>query len=265
MPADSSNRTLEHQAPAFRILECSDAGPETLNIFIHGFFAAPDEQGQQRLIQTLRTDAAFADSSNWLILWNSGSLRDALKTATSSTVVQSSLASRSWPLMGAALLYTGWRYFKSHEYQADRLGAALWQGVADKIVQEQHRFTRINLIGHSLGARVLVRSLAQQQIRPHYLPIQDVILLAAALDRAQDWPAVLAGIGGQLINCHSRQDMVLAFKPDLERCAGRHPIAFEHERLINHPLALSHLDYWKQLPAIMAALAPYRRKRITSG
>lgn len=179
--------------------------------------------------------------------------------------MQSSVASRSWPLMSAALLYTAWRYFKAHEYRSGQLGAALWQGVADKIVQEQRRFTRINLIGHSLGARVLVESLVQQQIRPYYLPVQDVILLGAAVDCDQDWPTVLDGISGSLINCYSRRDMVLACKPDLERCAGRHPLAFGHERLINHALALSHLDYWKQLPAIMAALAPYRRKRMTSG
>jgi pimeloyl-ACP methyl ester carboxylesterase len=83
---------------------------------------------------------------------------------------------------------------------------------------------RINLIGHSLGARILVKSLLASPETARELPLDNLLLMGGAICTSSPWDEVSAPLKGRVINCHSSKDWALALKPDTERCIGRYAI-----------------------------------------
>ena len=81
--------------------------------------------------------------------------------------------------------------------------------VAEAISRTQGQ--KFNLVGHSLGCRVIYYALEALGTKADTY-INDVILLGGAVGRDDDagWLKAASAVDGKIYNCHSKQDMVLS-------------------------------------------------------
>ncbi len=98
---------------------------------------------------------------------------------------------------------------------------------------------RFNLVGHSLGCRVIYYALLALGTKSN-IYINDVILLGGAVgkDDEKGWTSATSAIEGNLYNCYSKQDMVLGkiFKianANLSEPIGYFPIPSDIEKVVN--------------------------------
>lgn len=82
-----------------------------------------------------------------------------------------------------------------------------------------------NLVGHSLGCRVIFYALKALATKDNKF-INDVILLGGAVgkDSVDEWRDVLSAVGGVLYNCYSAQDEVLSKAYRFASANTSHPI-----------------------------------------
>jgi hypothetical protein len=112
---------------------------------------------------------------------------------------------------------------------------------------------KFNLVGHSLGCRVIFYALMALGTKSKRY-INDVVLLGGAVgkDDEDSWNQVLETIDGNLYNCFSKEDMVLrklyeCANAKLSKPVGFYPIPLVHSRLKNidcTDLVNSHMT-WK--------------------
>ncbi|MEZ9598795.1 DUF726 domain-containing protein [Vibrio sp. 10N.286.46.A8] len=131
---------------------------------------------------------------------------------------------------------------------------------------------KFNLVGHSLGCRVIFYTLMALGTKKERY-INDVTLLGGAVgkDDSESWQIVLNTIDGKLYNCYSEQDMVLkrlyeCANAKLSKPIGYYPIlAPEDNRLINtdcSDLVDSHMSWKKNYSRVLErihAKQPERR------
>jgi len=98
---------------------------------------------------------------------------------------------------------------------------------------------KFNLVGHSLGCRVIYYALEALATKNSKY-INDVILLGGAVGRKdhEGWSKALSAIDGDLYNCHSNQDKVLSniyqtTNAGLSSPIGIKPIEMQHSQLKN--------------------------------
>ncbi|WP_083699968.1 DUF726 domain-containing protein [Shewanella sp. UCD-KL12] len=98
---------------------------------------------------------------------------------------------------------------------------------------------KFNLVGHSLGCRVIYYALAALGTKSQKY-IDDVILLGGAVgkDDEKGWMSAISTIDGNLYNCYSKQDMVLkrlyeTANAKLTKPIGYYPIPFEAPKISN--------------------------------
>lgn len=113
---------------------------------------------------------------------------------------------------------------------------------------------KFNLVGHSLGCRVIYYALEALSTKNEKY-INDVILLGGAVGRKdkRGWEQALSSVDGCLHNCHSKQDKVLSViyktaNAGLSSPIGISPIELESPQLKNHNfdnLVESHMT-WKK-------------------
>lgn len=119
---------------------------------------------------------------------------------------------------------------------------------------------KFNLVGHSLGCRVIFYALDALSTKSEKY-IGDVILLGGAVGRndKKSWERVLKAVGGKLYNCHSKEDSVLSIiyvtaNAGLSSPIGIKPIELEHEKLQNvncDELVESHMTWKKHYEKIL--------------
>lgn len=119
---------------------------------------------------------------------------------------------------------------------------------------------KFNLVGHSLGCRVIYYTLEALSTKPEKY-INDVILLGGAVGRndKKGWGNAANTINGILYNCHSKQDQVLSkiyqiANAGLSSPIGINPIELEHPNLRNincDDLVESHMTWKKHYEAIL--------------
>lgn len=112
---------------------------------------------------------------------------------------------------------------------------------------------KFNLVGHSLGCRVIYYTLAALGTKSHKY-INDVILLGGAVgkDDEKGWANAASAIDGTLYNCFSKEDMVLkklyeTANAKLTKPIGYYPIPFDLPKVKNidcTDLVSSHMK-WK--------------------
>lgn len=98
---------------------------------------------------------------------------------------------------------------------------------------------KFNLIGHSLGCRVIFYTLMSLNTKVEKY-INDVILLGGAVgkDDHESWAKVLSTIDGKVYNCYSERDMVLkrlyeCANAKLSKPIGYYPISIVDDKLTN--------------------------------
>jgi hypothetical protein len=120
----------------------------------------------------------------------------------------------------------------------------------------------INLIGHSLGARVIHWALYANDWSDYRL--KDCVLLGGAADGDDnDWPDCVREISGKIYNAYSRSDHALALKL-FERTCGRFGINWTHSRIVNRMYSLGHCEYWENLEYVLTHLWKGFRQTKTS-
>ncbi len=260
MDRELSHKTANRKAKSAeeRIAELTLIFPgqeEEINIFIHGYSAVSSQSKFERLAHLILS--ARPPGLTYLLYWRSGSWKLPAWTQTVFTISRTAyrvirageMFSPVFLLADAAMLTVAemlsYRYY---ERRAETLGKNLRQHVAK--IPEALDYP-INLIGHSLGARVIYYALFLDEWWEY--DIKDCILLGGAADVEGDWETCLTRISGGIYNAYSKWDLALKITPDMRKRVGRHPIQ-SSPRMINRQYTLQHTDYWSRLDDILPNL-----------
>jgi pimeloyl-ACP methyl ester carboxylesterase len=230
----------------FKFLTLPKASGSVANIFIHGYSAGHDLDDRRMLANSI--PASLRQRVNVLAFWPSSHFAQ-LDNRSRSLLMA---AVRFHPLAGAAALAGDRAYhFARIRNRAEAMGQVLLAQL-DQYLHEHHPdVKRANLIGHSLGGRLLISALKGLD-RPleHGLVIDDVLLMGAAVRVEVDEARVLGQrIAGRLINAWSTDDHVLLLNLG-ERSLGRMPV--EHFDNVCMP-GYRHHHYWKRLQEVLVA------------
>lgn len=127
------------------------------------------------------------------------------------------------------------------------MGALLLEQLSEYLCHNHPQIETINLIGHSLGGRLVVNSL-QTVTNRQRLAINDVLLMAAAVEVTPDEALQMRGLlQGRLINAYSKADRTLLMNWG-ETCLGRNEVDhFESVEMKD----FGHTHYWERLPDVL--------------
>lgn len=130
------------------------------------------------------------------------------------------------------------------------MGALLFIQLKDYLDKNHPHINTLNLIGHSLGGRLVISSLKNIRSKlPSHLSVKDVLLMAAAVEvRADEAKNMRNLINGRLINAYSKSDRVLQ-APGNKNSLGRNPVEhFDNVKLDK----FGHSDYWPKLAEVFS-------------
>src|SRR5690606_34233860 len=96
-------------------------------------------------------------------------------------------------------------HFARLRARAERMGKVLLAKLDSYLLEHFPYITEVNLIGHSLGGRLIISALrGESELSAHSLTIREVLLMGAAVNIENDEPHKLkAHISGRLINAYS--------------------------------------------------------------
>ncbi|MBD3609650.1 MAG: DUF726 domain-containing protein [Gammaproteobacteria bacterium] len=222
-----------------------------VNIFVHGYRAISNAEE----MKGLATQIMKIKPRGWVYLFHWGSGQWQFKSdidyskkvrLTLRTLARGIILPYVAPFKGLWTVLD----FKRKERSAEELGKRLKRHIS-RIPEAKS--CKINLIGHSLGARVIHHAL--QGDWSEYR-INDVILLGGAADaECESWDACLKQIKGKVYNAYSRKDKVLSMTPDKRKRIGREPLLKGHKKVVNREYpSFGHTDYWKRLDYIVPRL-----------
>lgn len=246
---DEMHRTRK---PTFVL--CGEPQGDVLNLYVHGYSAFFNRQQLGNFTAQL---ASIEGSTNVMLFWPAGHFLENL-FAPFKEVIGAMLGGGG---LGAATVGVGKAiayfldHYKSVETRVDEVAQTLLPDLANYLHAEALPVRRINLVGHSLGARILVKSLLASPQAARELPLNNVLLMGGAICTSSPWDEVSAPLQGRLINCHSSKDWALAIKPDNERCIGRYAIpltpALKAKVSNVHLATFDHAAYWPQLKTVV--------------
>ncbi|RZI24300.1 DUF726 domain-containing protein [Pseudomonas orientalis] len=246
---DEMHRTRK---PTFVL--CGEPQGDVLNLYVHGYSAFFSRQQLAGFKEQL---AGIEGSTNLMLFWPAGHFLENL-FAPFKEVIASMLGGGG---LGAATVGVGKAiayfldHYKSVEARVDEVARTLLPELASYLHAESLQVRQINLIGHSLGARIVVKSVLASPEIAHELPLNNLLLMGGAICTSSPWEAVTAPLRGRVINCHSSKDWALAMKPDTERCIGRYAIAVTpalKAKVTNvHLASFDHAAYWPQLKTVV--------------
>ena len=230
----------------FKFLTLPRPSGSVANVFIHGYSSGHDLNDRRLLANSI--PAALRQRVNILAFWPSSHFTQMDNRSRGLLVA----AARVHPLAGAAALAGDRAYhFSRIRSRAEAMGKVLLAQL-DRYLFEQHpEVTRVNLIGHSLGGRLLISALKGLDRPPeHGLVIGDVLLMAAAVRVSADDAKVLKRrISGRLINAWSSEDHVLLLNLG-EKSLGRGLV--EHFENV-YMQGYRHHHYWNRLQEVLIA------------
>jgi pimeloyl-ACP methyl ester carboxylesterase len=237
------------------LLKSSDTQTsKRLNIFVHGYSALKDDGSKRSLLEKLSVDKT-ADS--WLFCWPSGfvihPMLTNLKPSDLLLLYKGNAITRGLFIMQQTNQMLS--HFKDYLKEAESIGRSQF---IDRLLSEisEHKldYDQINIIGHSLGARLACCGiLAAERDAISRLRIHNLFLLAGAAPVELDWLTLSTRLDGRIFNFYSRHDFVLILKPDAEKCIGRYPIIdsnVSEDRLINIETTIAHWRYWDEIAEV---------------
>lgn len=230
----------------FKFLTLPKATGDVANIFVHGYSAGHDLDDRRMLAASIPSE--LRQGINVLAFWPSSHFMQMDNRSRGLLMA----AARLHPLAGAAAL-AGDRalHFARIRSRAENMGKVLLWQLGGYLAQHHPQVKRINLIGHSLGGRLLISMLRHlTDVSEHGLSIGDVLLMGAAVRvEAEEAAQLRPRIAGRLINAWSSDDPVLLLNLG-ERSLGRMAVEhFDNVRMAGY----RHNHYWKRLGEVLAA------------
>lgn len=216
-----------------------------------------DSEVQKARERVLRTGVA---GESYLLGWMAGRWADSatvlgLRAAYKASRLRYLLSPASVLIDAGLIGVNEAAQYKRMEWRASKVGREL-----PALLAEVAQGRPINLIAHSLGARVVHHCLAEGDLGS--LTIQDVVLLAGAADlKADNWPACVAALRGQLYNAYSHKDRVLKLTPDFRRRVGSRPLPQVMidgvPKVVNHhSVGYGHVQSWTRLHELLPQVWP---------
>lgn len=204
------------------------------NIFIHGFNTNISEVKNA-------IKKANLPGVSYLLIWNSKFNYKSNYISHNSTSVE---------LIGkvAHKLFQQAISFKEKEKDSEKIGKSLLQLLNSK---PHLKNFPLNLIGHSLGTRVIHYALYESNWKNYR--INDVVLLDGAAD-ADDgsWEYCSSKIQGRIFNCWSGNGIEFLVKPDMRNPIGKLGIPEKHGKIRNiHFPKIPHTNYWSCLNSVL--------------
>ena len=243
---------LERLRSKIQVTLLHDDGSEDIKLFIHGYSAINRNPEVEKL--KTRIMASRPTGRVYLLCWRSGDWRRPSFAPFIKTAYRVARLRKWTGPVGLATdvgLFAGAHIinYKLYERRAEQLGRLLPDILSD--IPETHN-RPIDLIGHSLGARMIHHALLS--LSHHPLFIRDAYLLAGAAETTPlDWHLALNNMSGCIFNAYSKHDLVLHVTPDTRKRVGLTPILPHHPRVINLEFPdFLHSDYWKNLTRIWA-------------
>ncbi|MGQ7817256.1 DUF726 domain-containing protein [Metapseudomonas furukawaii] len=223
------------------------------NIFIHGYSAGHSDEDKKLLLDKIPGQLrnytnifAFWPSNHYLHFDRSSLL--ALGSAGLTLVTGGTGAHLAYWGLASSFAKDRRSNFTDARSRAERMGAVLLEQLSEYLRREHPQVETINLIGHSLGGRVVISSLRTFTKRQQ-LAINDVLLMAAAVEVTAIEARQMRGLlQGRLINAYSKADKTLLLNWG-ETCLGRNEVEHFESIEMND---FGHTDYWERLPEVLA-------------
>ena len=230
------------------------AGPDTTeaNVFVHGYSAGHSDEDKRFLLGKIPDHIkhytnifAFWPSNHLLRLDKSSIMKlGAAGLNYGMTMMRSPLGSLS---LAGALAKDRMGNFAQARTRAEHMGEVLFDQLQEYLDSHHPQIKTINLIGYSLGGRLVVSSLRKFSSR-HQLVINDVLLMAAAVEiSAIEARQLRDRFKGRLINAYSKVDRTLLLNWG-ETCLGRNEVEHFESIEMND---FGHTDYWERLPEVL--------------
>ncbi|QQE10634.1 DUF726 domain-containing protein [Planctomycetota bacterium] len=243
---------MRSRAQLTKLSESGD-GADDINVFIHGYKAV-DSKEHFEVIKDCILDA-MPGETNYLYYWKSGTWTPTRAVLFYRLTRKMTKLRRLNPVAVAAELAAIAAFevaqFKYKEYKTKRQGRKFIDHIS-RVPGARAR--RINLIGHSLGARVIYHALTQREWVDYR--INDCVFLGGAADVEGEWDACVENMEGNIYNGYSKSDWVLPLTPDLRDRVGRKQMEVIKRsgktRVFNKRLhGVGHTDYWPCLMDIL--------------
>ncbi|WP_236201236.1 DUF726 domain-containing protein [Pseudomonas pseudonitroreducens] len=242
-----------HQPFSFQASPATSHNATEANIFIHGYSAGHSDEDKKLLLDKIPGQLrnytnifAFWPSNHYLHFDKSSLL--ALGAAGLTLVTGGTGAPLAYWGLASSFAKDRRSNFTDARSRAERMGAVLLEQLSEYLRRDHPQVETINLIGHSLGGRVVISSLRTFTKRQQ-LAINDVLLMAAAVEvtavEAQQMRGLLQG---RLINAYSKADKTLLLNWG-ETSLGRNEVEHFESIEMND---FGHTDYWERLPEVLA-------------
>ena len=228
-------------------------GPEkVINIFTHGLNSVRNEQAYYVLCD--RILQANPAGRVYLFHWPSSGVRFPVATSLLRHLNQLrrfNPAQLVWaPVeMIIAKVVKEVVGFRKAKKNAETAGRQLLRRLSNV---PQAKECKINLIGHSLGARVIQYSLMSSNWTGYKL--ENCILLGGAANLEAEWNEYLEKVDRRIFNLYSQKDQWLRAASILtgSKMIGRNPIRSAYSGIDNrHYRSFSHGTYWDKLSTIL--------------
>jgi uncharacterized alpha/beta hydrolase family protein len=183
------------------IIECSSNDQsDILNLYVHGYSAIRHEDELQSLVQTI---ASVPNSNNWFYVWDSGHFLKHLSENFSiipRTGLAPTIPTYIFTQIAEQLVKIA-KHFLEMQEKAEHEGKNHFFNLLESHLKNRSKaFQKINIIGHSLGARLVYTAIKENPNISKKFPIENVIFLGGVVDCKADWDALLSVIQGQIYN-----------------------------------------------------------------
>ncbi|WP_394206974.1 DUF726 domain-containing protein [Pseudomonas putida] len=238
----------------FQFQSARSAGSSTTeaNIFIHGYSAGHSDEDKQLLLDRIPEQLKHYTNifafwpSNHIFRFDKSSLWKIGAAGLNAGAALTGAPIGSLGLVGS-LAKDRMGNFTQARARAESMGAVLLDQLQDYLTSHHPHIKTINLIGHSLGGRLVISSLKSFSSRQQ-LAINDVLLMAAAVEVTAIEARKMRGLlQGRLINAYSKADKTLLLNVG-ETCLGRNEAEHFESIEMND---FGHTDYWERLPEVL--------------
>ncbi|KPH01511.1 hypothetical protein AEQ67_04410 [Pseudomonas sp. RIT-PI-q] len=231
----------------FKFTTLPHCSGEVANVFIHGYSAGHDIEDRCALRKHI--PSSLHNCINIFAYWPSGhwSQFDKLSSSGVSAIARFNILAGT-----AAAVVDRAVHFNTSRNRATDMGKTLISQLESYLLKHHPYVSKVNLVGHSLGGRVVVSALLDLLDKPtqNDLDIGDVLLMAAAVELSgNDARAIRKRTNCKLYNAYSKDDDILRLNAG-ESSAGRRPVPnCKNVRMAS----FGHTDYWSHLEQVLRA------------